>query len=68
MFAPEMFISRFEPNWIIARPAWICFALIVNAEAASHKTLFDSSTVTNAPGWQIVNDEVMGAYPPAVLA
>lgn len=39
--------------------AWICFALIVNAGAAADKTLFDFSTATNTPGWQIVNDEVM---------
>ena len=40
--------------------AWICFALIVNADAAADITLFDFSTATNAAPWQIVNDDVMG--------
>ena len=32
----------------------------MNADAASEKTLFDFSTATNAPAWQVVNDDVMG--------
>jgi NADH dehydrogenase [ubiquinone] 1 alpha subcomplex assembly factor 1 len=55
-----MIPSRFNPTWIIATFAWICSALAVNADAASEKTLFDFSNATNATGWQIVNDDVMG--------
>ena len=60
MIGQEMFFPCCKPNWSIATLAWICFALIVNADAAADKTLFDFSTAKNAPGWQIVNDEVMG--------
>jgi monofunctional biosynthetic peptidoglycan transglycosylase len=60
MLAQQVSVLRFSLNWIIAMLAWICFALIVNADAVADKTLFDFSTATNAPGWQIVNDEVMG--------
>ena len=32
----------------------------MNADAASEKVLFDFTTTTNSPAWQIVNDDVMG--------
>jgi monofunctional biosynthetic peptidoglycan transglycosylase len=32
----------------------------MNADAASEIILFDFTTATNSPGWQVVNDEVMG--------
>ena len=32
----------------------------MNADAASEKVLFDFTTATNSPAWQIVNDDVMG--------
>jgi NADH dehydrogenase [ubiquinone] 1 alpha subcomplex assembly factor 1 len=60
MIAPEMFVNCFRLNWIIARLAWVCFALTMNANAATDVTLFDFSAATNADSWQIVNDDVMG--------
>jgi NADH dehydrogenase [ubiquinone] 1 alpha subcomplex assembly factor 1 len=60
MIAQQMSVLRFIPNWIIATLAWVCFAVTVNADAAAEETLFDFSTATNAPGWQIVDDDVMG--------
>ena len=40
--------------------AWACLTLTMNAETASDKILFDFTTATNSPAWQIVNDDVMG--------
>jgi len=40
--------------------AWTCLTLTMNAETASDKILFDFTTATNLPAWQIVNDDVMG--------
>ena len=40
--------------------AWACLTLTMNAETASDKILFDFTTDTNLPAWQIVNDDVMG--------
>jgi len=37
-----------------------CLAIAMNTHAASDKTLFDFTTTTNSPAWQIVNDDVMG--------
>jgi hypothetical protein len=39
---------------------WMCLALTMNAHSASDKVLFDFTTATNLPAWQIVNDDVMG--------
>jgi monofunctional biosynthetic peptidoglycan transglycosylase len=39
---------------------WMCLALTMNAHSASDKTLFDFTTSTHLPAWQIVNDDVMG--------
>ena len=40
--------------------AWICLTLTMNAETTSDKILFDFTTNTDSPAWQIVNDDVMG--------
>jgi hypothetical protein len=40
--------------------AWACLPLTMNAETASDKILFDLTSATNSPAWQIVNDDVMG--------
>lgn len=40
--------------------AWGCLAMTMNADAASEKILFTFQGDTNAPVWQIVNDDVMG--------
>jgi len=37
-----------------------CIALTMNAHSTSDKILFDFTTSTNSPAWQIVNDDVMG--------
>jgi hypothetical protein len=37
-----------------------CLALTMNAHSVSDKVLFDFTTATNSPAWQIVNDDVMG--------
>lgn len=39
---------------------WMCLALTMNAHSASDKILFDFTTATNLPAWQVVNDDVMG--------
>jgi len=43
---------------LLAVVAWLCLTPAVNA-AGFDKTLYDFS-VTNAPAWQVVNDDVMG--------
>ena len=40
--------------------AGACLSLIMNADAASEKIIFDFRTPTNSPAWQVVNDDVMG--------
>ena len=60
MIAQEMFVRCCKPNWIIATLAWICFALIVDADVAADKILFDFQTSAKTAAWQIVNDDVMG--------
>lgn len=37
-----------------------CLALIMNADAASEKIIFNFQTATNSTAWQVVNDDVMG--------
>jgi len=44
----------------IAALALTCLTLTMNAEPNSEKVLFDFTTATNLPAWQIVNDDVMG--------
>ncbi len=53
-------MALFKPSCVIATLAWICFVLDMNADAIPEKTVFDFSTVTNAPVWEVVNDGVMG--------
>jgi hypothetical protein len=36
------------------------FHLTMNNVMAAERTLFDFTTATNVPGWQVVNDDVMG--------
>lgn len=40
--------------------AWACLAIPINAGSASEKFLYSFEGNTNTPGWQIVNDDVMG--------
>ena len=44
----------------VATLALTCLTLTMNADTASDKILFDFTTTTNLPAWQIVNDDVMG--------
>ena len=53
-----MIPDAFRPTCLLAAFAWLCLTAIVNA-AASEKVLFDFAN-TNAPAWQVVNDDVMG--------
>jgi monofunctional biosynthetic peptidoglycan transglycosylase len=40
--------------------ALTCLTLTMNADTSSDKILFDFTTATNPPAWQVVNDDVMG--------
>ena len=40
--------------------ALTCLTLTMKADTSSDKILFDFTTTTNSPAWQIVNDDVMG--------
>ncbi len=53
-------INHFQPTCLLAAVAGICFHLTMNAAAAAERTLFDFTSATNVPGWQVVNDDVMG--------
>lgn len=55
-----MIATRSNPICVIATLVWICFDLTMSANGLPKIILFDFSTTTNAPAWQIVNDEVMG--------
>lgn len=37
-----------------------CLAITMKADAASERILFDFRAGANSPGWQVVNDDVMG--------
>jgi monofunctional biosynthetic peptidoglycan transglycosylase len=50
---------HFHPTCLLAAVAGICFHLTMNT-AVAEKTLFDFTTATNVPSWQVVNDDVMG--------
>lgn len=52
--------NHFQPTCLLAAGACFWLALSVNADSASAKTLFDFAGPTNAPTWQVVNDDVMG--------
>jgi monofunctional biosynthetic peptidoglycan transglycosylase len=55
-----MIATRFNLTCVLAAGAGFWLALSVNADSASAKTLFDFASATNAPTWQVVNDDVMG--------
>jgi NADH dehydrogenase [ubiquinone] 1 alpha subcomplex assembly factor 1 len=55
-----MIASRSDPICVIATLVGICFDFTMTASGSPKSILFDFSTTTNAPAWQIVNDEVMG--------
>ncbi len=52
--------NRFQPVCLLAAFAGLCFYLTMNTTSAAEKTLFDFTTSTNVPAWQVVNDDVMG--------
>lgn len=54
--------TQHQPQFKL-RFAMLVFCLLsftMNAATPSDKVLFDFTTPTNKPGWQIVNDDVMG--------
>ncbi len=54
-------LIRLVPTWVHVANACFCLGLAMNANAGSARILFDFSTsATNAPTWQVVNDDVMG--------
>ncbi len=55
-----MIATRIDPTCLLAAGASFWLALSVNADSASAKTLFDFAGPSNAPIWQVVNDDVMG--------
>ncbi len=55
-----MIATRFHLTCLLAAGAWFWLTLAVNADSASARTLFDFASPTNAPAWQVVNDDVMG--------
>ena len=52
--------NHFRPAGLLAAVAGICLHLTMNIAIAAERTLFDFTTATNAQGWQVVNDDVMG--------
>jgi monofunctional biosynthetic peptidoglycan transglycosylase len=52
--------NHFQPACLLAAVAGICFHLTMNTANAAERTLFDFTTTTSVPAWQIVNDDVMG--------
>lgn len=55
-----MITTRFDLNCLLVAGACCWLTLFVNAASASAKTLFDFASPSNAPAWQVVNDDVMG--------
>jgi Na+-translocating ferredoxin:NAD+ oxidoreductase RnfD subunit len=53
--------NYFRPSCLLAAVARICFHLSMNTALAAERILFDFTTATNVQGWQVVNDDVMGA-------
>ncbi len=51
---------HFQPACYLAAVAGICLHLTMSTTQAAERTLFDFTTATNVPGWQVVNDDVMG--------
>lgn len=60
MTRQPMIANRFDLTCLLATGACFWLALSVNAASASEKKLFDFAGPTNAPIWQVVNDDVMG--------
>jgi len=52
--------NHFQRTCLLAAVAGLWLACSVNAGSASARTLFDFASPTNAPVWQVVNDDVMG--------
>lgn len=52
--------NHFQRAGRFAAVAGICFHLTMNTAIAAERTLFDFRNATNAQGWQVVNDDVMG--------
>jgi len=52
--------NPFQPASLLAAVAGICFHLTMNTTSAAERTLFDFMAATKVPGWQVVNDDVMG--------
>ena len=52
--------NPFQPASLLAAVVGICFHLTMNTASAAERTLFDFTAGTNVPGWQVVNDGVMG--------
>jgi monofunctional biosynthetic peptidoglycan transglycosylase len=52
--------NPFQPASLLAAVVGICFHLTMNTASAAERTLFDFTAATNVPGWQVVNDGVMG--------
>lgn len=50
----------FQPACLVAAVAGICFHLTMTTTRAAESTLFDFAAATTLPGWQVVNDDVMG--------
>jgi monofunctional biosynthetic peptidoglycan transglycosylase len=55
-----MIAIRFDLTCLLAASVCFWLAPAVRADSASAKTLFDFAGPTNAPTWQVVNDDVMG--------
>jgi monofunctional biosynthetic peptidoglycan transglycosylase len=55
-----MMATRFKLTCLLAAGACLWLTLAVNADSASARILFDFASATNVPGWQVVNDNVMG--------
>jgi hypothetical protein len=52
--------QRFDFRLNAVMLALACLPLTMNAETVSDKSLFDFTSATHSPAWQIVNDDVMG--------
>jgi len=55
-----MIATYFDPTCLLAAGTCFWLALSVNADSSSARVLYDFTSATNAPAWQIVNDDVMG--------
>lgn len=53
-------VARLQLACLLAAAAGLWLDLSVHADPAPAKTLFDFASPVPAPGWQVVNDDVMG--------